>query len=329
VTSALIRGEGIAATCCARLLKRAGIPYAVERAERSKLPAIMLGEATQKLLHDVFDRTDLFDALPKIRKRVVVWGADAHPVVVPHSAVVVSEQAILDRLRPAESDEVTEAAWTIFTSRPLPEPAREHHFGERTAAVSTVKLKSGSDREGCWIESLDHGWLFLLPAEDDAWLLSVGGPADSLLGESRFIANQITGAGVASGTFPCHPRIVEPLCAPRWLACGTAALGFDPLCGEGVGYATREAILASAVIRAAADGADVDALVAHYRTRLLAGFRKHLEVCRDFYAAGRGRPWWDQELGSLERGLEWCASQIHNADAFRFRLRGFALEPVN
>jgi hypothetical protein len=34
-------------------------------------------------------------------------------------------------------------------------------------------------------------------------------------------------------------------------------------------------------------------------------------------------------LGSLERGLEWCASQIHNADAFRFRLRGFALEPVN
>ena len=28
-----------------------------------------------------------------------------------------------------------------------------------------------------------------------------------------------------------------------WLACGTAAMGFDPICGDGTGYAVREGIL--------------------------------------------------------------------------------------
>jgi hypothetical protein len=331
--SVLIRGEGVAASCCAHLLSRAGLHPYVEAADRPKVPAIMLGEATQKLVADVFDRPDLFDDLPRISKRIVAWGKNSTPIAVPHSAVVVSEEALLDRIQsglPRPNPSLRgEAAWTIFASRPLPRSSEERHFGSRLATAAAVKLKIGSDPSACWIESLQHGWLFLLPGEDHAWLLSVGDLAETLLAQSRLIAAQITETGAPRGTFPSHPRIVQPLCEPGWLACGTAALGFDPLCGDGTGHALREAILASAVVRAGIDGADIDALVAHYRIRLLAGFKRHLEACRQFYQAGHGGPWWDQELNSLDQGLDWCARRLESAPAFRFRLTGFALEAID
>jgi len=329
----LIRGEGVAACCCAHLLHRAAVPLIFETADRPRVPAIMLGDATQKLLADVFDRQDLFDGLPHINKRVVAWGKNAQPIALPHSAVVVSEEGLLDRIQSGlpKPDPASgrEAAWTIFASRPLPRSSEEHHFGSRIASASAVELKTGCDPAACWVESLDHGWLFLLPGGDRAWLLSVGNPAETLLAQSRLISEQIAEASPSRGTFPSHPRIVQPLCEAGWLACGTAALGFDPLCGDGTGHAVREAILASAVVRAGIDGADVDALVAHYRTRLVAGFKRHLQACRQFYQAGHGGPWWDQELNSLDRGLDWCGHLLETAPGFRFRLSGFALEAID
>ena len=47
----------------------------------------MLGEGTQRLLGDIFERKELFDGLPHIRKRVVSWGVNASPLVIPHSAI--------------------------------------------------------------------------------------------------------------------------------------------------------------------------------------------------------------------------------------------------
>ena len=110
-------------------------------------------------------------------------------------------------------------------------------------------------------------------------------------------------------SFACHPRVAQPLCGPGWLACGSAALGFDPLCGDGSGYAAREAILASAVVRAASQGSDTTELLDHYRARLLAGFEKHLEVCAEFYRSGHSGPWWDEQQAAAEKGLAWCHAQ--------------------
>jgi hypothetical protein len=294
----------------------------------------MLSEATQNLLRDVFQREDLFDGLPQVQKRVVAWGPDCSVLTFPHSAVVVAEQVLLDRIRQPLATHIHEdggdAEWTIQASRPVRAGSVEHHFGSRIATASTVKLKAGHDRHTCWIESLDRGWLFLLPAGDETgWLLSVGDSTVSPLAESRVVAAQVAEVGEIVGQFSSHPRMAEPLCQPGWLACGTAAVGFDPLCGDGTGYATREAILGSAVVRAVAGGEDVDAVVAHYRNRLVAGFKKHLEVCLGFYQTGGNGPWWNQEANSLRRGLLWCRRQLDGASGFRYRLNGFALEPID
>jgi len=328
--SVLICGDGVAASCCAHLMGQAGWKVALKRSERPRLPVILLSDAALGLVRDVFGRPDLFRSSPRIRQRVVVWDRDQQPLPLEHQAIVVSEQELLENLLPSTEAASSEAsAWTIYASRPLPAEATEHSFGSRTAHTVQVYLKDG-EGGSCWIESVQDGWLFLIPdSRQSGWLLSVGAPPDALLGHSRVIAEQMTGYLGSGGKFPASPRIASQLCGPGWLACGTAAMAFDPICGDGTAYAIREAILACAVIRAAAAGADVEKLFRHYESRLTAGFRRHLALCRQFYSSGHGGPWWDCEVAELEDGMHWCAGRIGSQPEFRYQLKGFDLEARN
>jgi hypothetical protein len=344
VTSIL--GDGVAANCCAHLLDAAGIRVTIDRTDRPKVPALLVGTATQALIADVFQRPDLFREARPIARRIVAWGPNAKPIEIPHSAAVIAEQDLRERLSASVIDIAKEEPdWTIYTSRPLPLDVETRHFGSRIATATPVRLREGSLKDACWIESLENGWLFLLPN----WLLSVGAPAEDLLARSELVAAQIdeheeAGAhesresrelgtpateldAAATAHFPAYPRISDPLSAAGWIACGSAAMAFDPICGDGTGNAIREAILASAVIRAAARGEDVEALLAHYRARLVSAFLKHLGLCRQFYAACPGA-WWEAELAQLDLGIAWCRERLRNEPAFRYQLRGFELEPA-
>jgi hypothetical protein len=305
----------------------------------------MLSEAAISLIADVFAHKDLFRDLPRIRSRAVLWGSDAAAVTLPHSAVVVSEQTLLDNIRPkairshTASDELAaQPQWQVFASRPLPPGSVEERFGTRIAQAWAVELRNGEE-PGCWIESADNGWLFLIGSGDgQGWLLSVGGAADAVLGRSRLIAKQIERLGESGGEFPAFPRMIAPLCGREtdgglWLACGTAAISFDPLCGDGTAHAVREAILATAVIRAISAGKRTDEVFAHYESRLTAGFQRHLANCRGFYRTGGSGPrpasnWWSAELHEIERGLAWCTGRMSRFPAFRYRLNGYELEAV-
>jgi hypothetical protein len=314
----LIRGDGIAARCCEHLLTQAGCEVASDLADRPRLPAIMLGGAAISMMRDVFAKPELFAGCHRIRKRAVAWGPCAELVMLDHSAIVVSEQELLSSVGPPSEHAWIDADWTIITSRPLPEGSIEHRFGTRLAHALPVAITGDSDI--CWIESLDAGWLFLIPtAENAGWLLAVGAESQMLLEESRFIAPRIEGVGSA---FPAYPRIMNPLAGDHWIACGSAAMAFDPLCGDGTANAVREAILAAAVIRAGEEA------VPHYEARLLAGFQRHLATCVEFYQSGGAGAWWGMETAALRTGLEWCAARSRSFGPYRYQLQGFDLVPV-
>ena len=131
--------------------------------------------------------------------------------------------------------------------------------------------------------------------------------------------------GEGGGGFPVAPRIASRMCGPCWLACGSAALGFDPLCGDGTAHAVREAILASAVIRAGEAGEPVEPLLSHYEARLTMGFQRHLSLCREYYATGGAGAWWGEQREELERGLKWCAARLAGGALFRYQLKDFNL----
>jgi hypothetical protein len=325
-----VRGDGVAARCCARLLEGGSFQVTLQCPPRRKVPAIMIGSTTQRLFRDTFGRDDLFEGMPAIARRVVAWGPGADPLVLAHSAVVVNELDLLERLPPSVETAGSEpAAWTIVASPPLPEACVEQHFGSRTARAVAVRLREDVDRSACWVESLENGWLFLIPdARETGWLLAVGDLGEPL-GDGRLVSRQIAEIAGEYAEFPCHPRISWPLCGPGWLACGTGALAFDPLCGDGSGNAVREAILAAAVLRCIQRGGDQEALLSHYRSRLLAGFQRHLEVCESFYRTGGSTPWWQAQLQSVRAGREWCARELGSGPSTQYQLRGFDLERVS
>jgi len=282
----------------------------------------MLSEAAQELIRDIFQQDHLFRALPRIRKRVVKWGPEAAPVELNHSAVIVSEDALLSSLGTVKEGQ-GDADWTICAAPPLPAATTEHRFGQRIATPVQVRLKGPAD--ACWMESVEDGWLFL----NAGWLIAVGASPEELLKRSTLVKEQLESFDSGAVHFPASPRMVTPLGGDGWICCGTAAMAFDPLCGDGTAQAVREAILASAVLRAVARGEEHGPLLAHYQARLTAGFARHLAHCHQFYSSGGSGPWWKSQVDSVEQGLAWCRRGMEGHGRFRYRLNGFELESIS
>jgi hypothetical protein len=95
----LVRGDGVAAVCCVQSLSACDLLVSIAKAIRPKLSAVLLSQGTQSLLIDLFIDGNLFQGLPQIRKRVVAWGGPgSQTTVLPHSALVISECDLLERL---------------------------------------------------------------------------------------------------------------------------------------------------------------------------------------------------------------------------------------
>jgi hypothetical protein len=292
----------------------------------------MLSDSTRMLLEDAFDDQTIFDGLHRIRQRIVAWGSRSEPVALPHSGIVVSESTLLERLWPKiYLDTAVEISptWNIRCSGGTSQEGIEHRFGSRVAFAAEARLVKEAPQDACWIESLRNGWLFLISSgAQSASLLAIGASLEELLAESRLISKQVEAPGPAGFKFPAHPRIHTPLSGSNWIACGTAALGFDPICGEGVGNAVREAVLASAVVRAILRGSDASAVLSHYSARLSAGFLRHIESCASFYESGGSSSWWQSEWKELQRGIEWTRTAVKNCPSPRYRLVGFDLQSL-
>ena len=93
-------------------------------------------------------------------------------------------------------------------------------------------------------------------------------------------------------------------------------------------HALREALLAAAVIRGTAKGYSLETLFAHYQTRLMQGFLRHLQVCLPFYQRGGHSEFWETEAAALKRGIAWMRSRLQDQQPARYRLVGDELEPI-
>ena len=327
-----IDGEGVAAACCAQLFSDNGQKFTSSRVVRPKLGAVLLSRQTVALLAEIFPATDLVSVGHLIQKRVVAWGTAAEPITLPHSGFVISEADLLTRLwaQVAVPDQSPSVGWRFLSSGAS--GLQQRAFGTRNASVVRAVLNGDVDQSACWIESVDSGWLFLLPrgVKEAATLIAVGQMPRELLGQSRIIAGLIGSLEGPSAEFAAYPRIADPLCGEGWLACGAAAIGFDPLCGEGTGNAARQAYLATAIIAAIRKGEPVEDLLAHYASRQMHGFLRHLQICLGFYQSGGSGEFWQSEAAMLQQGIEWTGQVLQeHAKPPTHRLVGRELEPFS
>ncbi len=330
--SVAIKGGGLAACCSAALLSRAGFTVNAEPRINGSSPVLMLSEQTQLLLRDVFGGEALFRGAIPINRRVVLWGSHTEPLVLPHSGLVMSESALLSRLWSSvqvESDGAdSSSGWSLISDKRSLHASSQFEVGSRTAFTNSVQLDQNAAKDTCWVEATNGGWLFLIPCGDAAGsLISVGAQAESLLSESCLISKQIDSLGVTTGCFLSHPRICHTLGGYGWIACGSAAVAFDPIAGEGAGHALREGILASAVIRGLDRGHEWQDLISHYSNRLLSGFVRHLHHCIHFYESVAGN-WWHVQSQSLAKGVLWAQNELDSQPGGGFRLNGFELESL-
>src|ERR1700744_178811 len=279
----LVRGDGVAAACCPHLLRRSNLAVRIEGSGRSRVPAIMLSDPAVALLREVFDRPGLLANAPRIDRRGGAWGGQ--PVCMPHSAQAASEDGLLAALAIADEADFEGAPdFVIHTGAPA--EGGQRRFGARKAVAAEIRMKAADDLSACWVEALDDGWLFVAPNPGgSSWLLAVGGPPERLLAQSTLIADRIELTPVRSGAFDVCPRIAAAPTDQGRMACGTAAVAFDPICGDGVAQAVRGAILGVAVIVAISEGGDARTLLAHYDLMMIATMRRHLKLCADFYEA--------------------------------------------
>ncbi|HEX7874332.1 MAG TPA: hypothetical protein VF475_15575 [Sphingobium sp.] len=320
-----VRGSGIAGGCCAHLLAMHGFAAALIPAERPPVPALLLSDPALALLRGVFGRPALFADKPRIDRRIVAWGG-GEAISLPHGAVAVSEAELTAALYPPPSIAPRDGAdFTIHTAAPFPAPTMRR-FGQRSAMAAEVHLLQDEDHSACWVEAVETGWLFLIPSGDgSAWLLGIGSAIDTLIDQSRHIAPRIALTGRLSSAFETCPRLLTTLQGPDWLACGTAAIAFDPICGDGTAQSIREAIIASAVIAAIRDDGDAPALRTHYESMLIASMRRHLQISAQFYATGGTSDWWREQHDALVEGYDWCTARLAVLPEPRYQLRDFQL----
>jgi len=325
-----IEGDGVAAVCCAQLFSTSGQTFTCSPVARPRLGSVLLSRQTLLLLSEIFPTVDLISLCHPVQKRIVAWGPDAAPITLAHSAGVVSEADLLGGLWqqvtvPGKAEECP-VGWKVLLSGP-----QQRAFGTRTATVASALLRQDADQTACWIESVPSGWLFLLPRgpAHAATVISVGEAPAVLLGQSRVIAGVVDTVSGPAAEFSAYPRIAFPLCADGWLACGAGAMAFDPLCGEGTGNAARQAYLATAVVGAVRDDEPVEELLAHYTSRQMHGFLRHLQICLSFYQTGGSTSFWQSETALLRQGIEW-AERVLREDAMpaTHRLIGRQLKPI-
>lgn len=329
-----IFGDGAAGRCCARLLGKSGYGAVLRRKERARVPAILLSETALHLIRDVYEAPALFSGQRRIQRRIVKWGRGGETVTVPHAGVVVSEVTLLAALGEIEegsgATESGVADFAVYAGAPVETAHALERFGKRSAEAAPVEWVERVSLDAVYVESTPEGWLFLIPGEEagpGAWLLAIGTGMQEQLAMSTLIAPRIRLAG-SPRAFDSAPRRVNPLCGEGWLACGSAAMGFDPICGDGTAAAVREAVLASAAIGGIFDGGDPEGLLRHYRAKLTAAMLKHLSLCFAYYETGGTTRWWAEELEAMREGYEICRREMERIGEPGYRLNGFRLEPV-
>jgi hypothetical protein len=317
MNEARLRGDGLAVAACAALLDRAGWGVLREGPTRPKLPVVLLNAASQQLLGDVFNKSELARGWYRIDQRIVRWGGKT--VTLPHQAVALDEGELLKRIGVVDGGQG--GKYVIEGAKPLPDGVGEVSFGERWAEAVAVRLKPDAAQNACWVEAVEGGWLFgVCVGEGRAWVLAVGGTLEELLEQSVLLQSVVGEVEAGRSRFDASPKIAAKLTGVDWMACGGAAMTFDPLCGEGMGHALREAILATAVLKAHAAGEPWEVLTRLYESRLKSGFRRHLQQCKQLYTSGGKGAWWQAQLTAMaDQGM---AVPVVGG---RFRLEGFEL----
>jgi hypothetical protein len=326
----LILGRSLAALTAAWLLCEKGIRPIICGISLRSTRRIALNASTVELIESLFGihLTANESARWIHRRSMIGWGDEQEaPREWPSLAIEANEltadiertllQRVGDQVAFATAAPAQDQAMVIDTIGP-------HHpcyrnltgrltFGRRAATACTLRTTRPFDE--VLVERTADSWLILLPATMDCGTLYVvtaaqePDPEDSIVKaiECSSLRGEVADRTPAQPWHLVAPVLHYPLATRHCIRAGEAAFTFDPLCGDGAGYAIRSGVLASTVaadvLRKELRGLD------YYQFRLNRAFRAHLEACLECYA-GWNTPDWRHEVDSMSRGVTFLTETM-------------------
>lgn len=324
MNSTMIYGRGVAALTAAWILAGRGFSVRLAGDRLASSLQLMLDPATVQLLDEVFGlqlRNEPFSH--SLSRRIILgWNSateisESASLSVPHDALVNRLNKCLQHRFACSIESSKQSAKRVSAQFEIHATGRNQHnglsFGNRVATMAAVVLR------GCWetsvIERTDYGWAFLVPSSKrHGCLFAVAAnpkmnPADVL---ETTIKNCSIGQNAelltASQSWRAiAPTLSHPLVTQSSIRIGESAFSLDPICGDGIGYAVRSALLAATVF---ADHAQQERRgLNYYAARLVRAFYAHLVGCAQMYAGWINAGWAD-ELQSTQRGISYLRHQM-------------------
>ncbi|MEB3283144.1 MAG: hypothetical protein VKK42_29910 [Lyngbya sp.] len=365
---ALVIGRGVAGLTCARLLAQQGWEIEICKISSSSSgspisPTVVLNDITCYLLQDIWQLEDKFwQNFYVLNQRRVRWGMEASVLNIPQLSMVINGNCLVklleERLLQAYNQQVylNESPlidkpttfegydWVIDAGGRKSAIAenlgkgKRHRFGCRCILSSEVTLTQTSEQNACWMETVADGWIFLAPLGEHRALLQCMVPIVreepsqmliDLLEKSHSIKSLVDSFLGSITVFQAFPQILTSLCEPKWIAVGDAAISFDPISGDGTGYAIRGAILATSVINGITSQSLLNnQYLHHYTQRLHKTFLSHLQECLKYYSAAFSSSAWKAEIKLIQDFLYGNKHGLITADHFAYRLNKLNLVPI-
>jgi flavin-dependent dehydrogenase len=356
----LIIGGGIAGLTCAHLLTHHGWEVEIWDKLSNSSPTLIINDVTRYLLQDIWQlETDFWYDFHLLTSRRVAWEKDTEVVTIVEDSLVVKGNSLIEKLKlhllnqkqiyinetPPNLDSICheDYAWIIDASGRNSTTAlsfgkgRRSQFGQRCILSQTVTLTSANHHNACWMETISDGWIFFAPIDNQQALIQCMVPniikeplpiLTNLLEETDFIKTFIDKITTHPTIFAAYPQLLTPLCGNGWIAVGDAALSFDPISGDGTGYALRTAILATSVINSINNSnLNIKECLNHYNLRLNRTFFQHLEQCIKYYSSIFNSPEWKIEIELMKSSLENHKDIQLIFDEFAYNLQDFQLVP--
>jgi 2-polyprenyl-6-methoxyphenol hydroxylase-like FAD-dependent oxidoreductase len=332
-----IVGNGFASCAAALALRTRGIPVAFECSSSppsGPSQCLVLDETAIRLVRDQFG-VEMFQGAHQLRVRSVKWGSEDRRVFEP--ALAVRRSTLLERMersvgtagygsrRPSASPD-----WSLFAARgAAPASRSETRYGRRVALSCEIAVPNLPDPSNSRVEVIDTAWLYCFPIGDNRACLQVTIPDSpdlppdrfmaNILQKSRFLCDLVHGIDTPVSVLDSAPAVSRPLTGMHWISIGSAAVRFDPLCGDGTAQSMRTGLLAAAAVMLAISRNMPTQAVEHYAQRVEGTVGAHLRACSAFYGtAGFGASWKD-ELSRIETAGTTSARVDPSALDFAFR----------
>ncbi len=362
---ALVIGGGVAGLTCAYLLAKQGWEIEIYKSSLRTSPTLVLNDITSYLLQDIWELEDKFwQNFYVLNQRRIRWGMETNVLNIPQLSIVINGNCLVKLLEERLLQVYKQQVYLNESPPLLDKPTtfdfghdwvidaggrksaiaqnlgkgKRHTFGRRCILSSEVTLTQTSEQNACWMETVADSWVFLAPLGEHRALLQCMVPIvteepsqmlmDSL--EKSHSIKSLVDSFLSSITvFPAFPQMLTPLCEHQWIAVGDAAISFDPISGDGTGYAIRGAILATSVINGTASQSLVsNQYLHHYTQRLHKTLVSHLQECLKYYSAAFSSSTWKAETKPIQDFLYNHKSGSVTADSFAYRLNKLNLVPI-